>query len=133
MMKMKRILFAALAVALLASLTVSAGGDEKMKKLKADLNLTDAQVAQLEARFKELDPMAERYKAVKAELTTLEQANPANPRAVEAKKNELASVKKEWKERSDAVYRSVLTSEQWTKLQAMRADYDKKQRPTRNN
>lgn len=128
----KRTLFAALAVTLLVAVAASAGGDEKMKKLKADLNLTDAQVTQLETRMAELNPIGERYKAVKAQLTALEQANPADPRAIEAKKAELVTVKKEWKERADAIYRSVLTSEQWTKYQAMQREDEQKQRRARN-
>lgn len=115
-------IFAALAVALALAVTVQAH-DEKMAKLKADLNLTDAQVSQLETRFKELNPLAERAKAVKTDLKALESAAAPDQRAINAKKAELETIKKEWHEKSTAIYRSVLNKEQFAKHEAMQAEY----------
>lgn len=128
----KTMLLAGLALVLAFAVTVAAGGDEKMKKLKAELNLTDAQVTQLEQRFTELEPLSARAKAVKTDLKALETAANPDTRAIAAKKTELDGIKKEWKGKAEAIYRSVLTSEQFTKFQAMqRAEYEK-QKTARN-
>lgn len=127
----KTMLLAGLALVLAFAVTVAAGGNEKMKKLKAELNLTDAQVTQLEQRFTELEPLSARYKAVSAELKGLKGASNPDQGAIDAKKAELAGIKKEWKEKADAIYRAVLTSEQYTRLQALHAAEAQKQKSAR--
>ena len=117
--------FTTLALALVAALALSAGGGEKMTKLKAELNLTDAQVNQLEQRFTELQPIADRAKAIKEDLKALENAASPDQRAISAKKAELGTAKKEHKEKSTAIFRTVLNREQWAKYEAMQAEYHK--------
>jgi len=131
MKSVKRILFAALVLVLAAGVAVYAG-EEKMAKLKAELNLTDAQVAQLEQKFADLKPVSEKAYALKSELKALESAESPDQKAIDAKKAELTTLKKEWKAKSDAIYRSVLTREQYTKLQAWQAEQEKQYAAKKN-
>ena len=122
-MKKSRILAAA-ALALALAVTVAAG-DDKMAKLTAELNLTDAQATQLEQKFKELQPLSDRAKAIKEDLKALESASTPDPKAIQAKKAELETIKKDWHGKSTAIFRSVLNKEQWTKYEAMEAEHAK--------
>lgn len=124
-MKMTRTLFAALAVVLLAAVVVTAGGGEKMAKLKAELNLTDAQVTQLEQKLADVQPLGERVTALKGELKALETAASPDQKAIEAKRGELGAAKKEYKEKHNGIFRSVLTSDQWAKYEEMQAQHAK--------
>lgn len=114
-------------VALVAVVSAYAGGDraQKLAKLKTELNLTDAQVTQLDQRFAQLDPIIERAKKMKAEITALENETPQNTRALEAKRAEMATVKKEYKAKVAFIFRSVLNNEQYAKWEAMNAEYEK--------
>lgn len=119
---------AAVAVLVALALVASAGGDkDKIAKLKAELNLTDAQATQLKSEFEKLQPMYERVTALKKELKALESAANPDQQAISAKKSELQAAKKEVMAKYDAVYRSVLTSEQYVKLEALRAQEKKKE------
>lgn len=116
-----------LVVALLAvAVTLSAGGD-KWAKMKADLGLSDAQVAQLEEKFKQLDPIYQKAMQLKEELKALESAATPDTRAIEAKKTQLEAIKKEWKPKADAIYKSVLTPAQYAKLGELEEKYKKEQ------
>jgi len=117
-------LFTVLAVLLVAAVTVSAGED-KWAKLKVELNLSDAQVTQLQQKFEQLQPLAAKAKAIKTDLKALKSAATTDENAIKAKKAQLAEIKKEWKERAAAIYSSVLTQEQYAKLQAMEAKHEK--------
>jgi len=119
-------IFAALALLLAASLALSAGGDEKLGKLKAELNLTDTQVTQLQGQLKGLQPLADRVAALKSELKALRSAASPDQKAVDAKQAEFDTAKKEWKEKRAAAYRTVLTAEQWAKFESMEAHAHKK-------
>lgn len=132
-MKSKKGMFlASLAVALAAAITVVAGGDH-MAKMKAELNLTDAQVTQIEQKFEQLSPLKEKAKAIKTELQALESAASPNPKAIDAKKAELEGVKKEWKAKSDSIYRTVLTKEQYAKFQVWQAEQEKQYAASKKN
>jgi Spy/CpxP family protein refolding chaperone len=124
----KNVIVTLLAVLLVAAVSVSAGGGdkaEKMAKLKAEYNLSDAQVAQLEQQFDALKPIADRAMAIKTELKALEGAANPDTRAINAKKTELDGVKKEYKAKVTAAFRSVLTREQFARWEAKQAEYEK--------
>jgi chromosome segregation ATPase len=123
-MKTNRILLVAVALVLVAALTVTAGED-KWAKMKAELSLTDAQVAQLEQKFAQLQPITDKAKALKSELAALESAATPNTKAIDATKAELSALKKEWKPKAEAIYKSVLSKEQFAKYEAMQAGYEK--------
>lgn len=114
-------------LALVVAVSAYAGGDraEKLAKLKTELNLTDAQVTQLDQKFAQLDPIVERAKKIKAELNTLETATPQDTKAIEAKRAEMAEVKKEYKAKVASIFRSVLNNEQYAKWEQMNAEYEK--------
>ena len=114
-------------LALVVAVSAYAGGDkaEKLAKLKTELNLTDAQVTQLDQKFAQLDPIMERAKKMKAEITALENATPQDTKALEAKRAEMAEVKKEYKAKVTSIFRSVLNDEQYAKWEAMNAEYEK--------
>jgi chromosome segregation ATPase len=122
----KGIFFTVLAFALVATVAVSAGGDkENWVKLKAELNLTDAQVTQLQQKFEAIKPQGQEHelkvKALKSEIASLEKAASPDKQAIDLKKAELMSAKTAWKEKSNEIYRSVLSSDQFAKLQQMHA------------
>ena len=123
--------FASLAVVLATAIPMLAGGDH-MAKMKADLNLTDEQVTQIEQKFEQLKPVKEKAMAIKTELKALEGAASPNQKAIDAKKAELEGVKKEWKAKADSIYRSVLTKEQYAKFQTWQAE-NEKQYATKKN
>jgi len=122
----KEILFAFLALVLVSAVALAAGGD-KWAKMKADLNLTDAQVTQLQEKFKQLDPLMDKAMSLKKELEVMQSAATPDQRAIEAKKNDLMSLKQEWKAKADAIYKSVLTREQFAKLADLEAKAQKEQ------
>lgn len=127
-MKLNRnVVVTLMVVALVAVVFAYAGGDraEKLAKLKTELNLTDAQVNQLDQKFTQLDPIIERAKKMKAEITALENATPQDTRALEAKRAEMTEVKKEYKAKVTSIFRSVLNNEQYAKWEAMNAEYEK--------
>ena len=124
----KGIFLTMLALLLVAAVSLSAGGEkEHWAKLKQELNLTDAQVSQLEQRFEALRPQGEamelRVKALHAEIESQEKAAAPDRQLLEQKKAELASAKKEWKAKVTDLYRSVLTKEQYAKWEQMESNY----------
>lgn len=130
-MKTRNSLLATLMVlALVAVVSAYAGGDkaEKLAKLKTELNLTDTQVTQLDQKFAQLDPIAERAKKTKTELNALETATPQDAKAIDAKRAEMAEVKKEYKAKVASIFRLVLNNEQYAKWEAMNAEYERKGR-----
>ncbi len=120
----KRIFLTTLALLLVTAVSLSAG-EERWAKLKQELNLTDSQVTQLEQKFETLQPLMEKGKALKSELKALESAATPDQKAIGAKKAELDVLHKEWKEKATPIYRSVLTQEQFAKLQEMDAKHEK--------
>jgi len=126
----KRIFFTVLAFVLAAAVSVSAGGDkEHWAKLKQELTLTDTQVTQLQQKFEEFrlqnQPLEEKAKGLWREIEELEKAGTSDRSVIDAKKAELAPLKKEWMEKANQIYRSVLSKEQFVKLQEMRAREEK--------
>ncbi len=119
--------FLLVVLALVVVVSAYAGGDkaEKLAKLKTELNLTDAQVTQLDQKFTQLDPIVERAKKIKTELSALEAATPQDAKAIDAKRAEMAEVKKEYKAKVASIFRSVLNNEQYAKWEAMNAEYEK--------
>ena len=120
----KGIFFTVLAFVLAAAVAVSAGGDkDHWVKLKQELNLTDAQVTQLQQKFEALKPQGQelevKVKALKSDIESLEKAASPDKRTIEQKKSELMSAKSAWKEKTNEIYRSVLSSEQFAKLEQM--------------
>lgn len=105
--------------------TVAHGGDDHKAKMKAEVGLSDAQVQQLEAKFAELKPLKEKAMAIKGELKALEGAATPDQKAIGAKKAELETVKKEWSAKSDSIYRSVMSKEQYAKFQAWQERQEK--------
>lgn len=126
----KGIFLTMLVILLAAAVSLSAGGDkEHWAKLKQELNLTDAQVTQLQQKFEEFrlqnQPLEEKAKGLWREIEELEKAGSSDRSVIDAKKAELAPLKKEWTEKSNQIYRSVLSKEQFVKLQEMRAREEK--------
>ncbi|HXV74532.1 MAG TPA: hypothetical protein VD713_07365 [Sphingomonadales bacterium] len=123
-MKSKRIFMGTMALVLTGAVALMAGGDH-WAKLKAEIGLSDAQISQLESKFAELRPLKEKAVAVKTELKALETAASPDQKAISAKKAELDGIKKEWTAKSDAIYRSVMSKEQFAKFQTWQAEQDK--------
>jgi hypothetical protein len=126
----KRIFLTMLAILLAVAVSLSAGGGkEYFAKLKQELNLTDAQVTQLEQKFEGIRPQGEaweqRVKALRAEIESQEKAASPDRTVIEQKKAEMAAVKKEWKEKALEIYRSVLTKEQYAKWEQMESNYQR--------
>jgi cell division protein FtsB len=124
----KRIFVTMLALLLAAAVSLSAGGEkEHWAKLKQELNLADAQVTQLQQKFEALRPqgeaMEQRVKALRSEIENQEKAAAPDRMLLEQKKTELASAKKEWKEKVTDLYRSVLNKEQYAKWEQMESNY----------
>jgi Spy/CpxP family protein refolding chaperone len=121
-------------MALLLTATVSLAGHdkkEKFAKLQAELGLSDAQVAQLQQKFNALSPSGEdmerRAKALNEEIRTLESnANP-DQQALSAKRSEREALTQEWHEKVMAIYRSVLTKEQFAKFDQMHSGHEKEE------
>ena len=116
-----------LAVALSASASLYSGGDhsEKLLRLKADLNLTNEQVAQLEEKFVQLEPIIARARTIRTELENLADSPDPDEKAIQAKHAELEKAKKEYKEKVAEIFRSVLTREQFAKWESMQAEHNK--------
>ena len=129
-MKAKRNLLTLVALVLVGVLCVYAHGD-KFAELKAELDLSDAQVAQLQKKFTELEPLEARAKTIKTELEALKAAPEQNVKAIEAKKTELEAVKREWRAKNEAIFRSVLTKEQYAKFERVQAEHEKNERAER--
>lgn len=120
--------------ALLVAVVSFAGHDKKEKfaKLQAELGLSDAQVAQLQQKFDELSPSGEdmerRAKALTAEIGVLEKStNPGDQQTLSAKRSEREALTQEWHEKVTAIYRSVLTKEQFAKLDEMHSRKEKEE------
>ena len=125
----RRIVWTILTLLLAAAVSLSAAvGGEKdhWANLKKELNLTDAQVAQLQQKFEALRPQGEemelKVRAVRSQIEEEEKATAPDRKAIEHKNAELAAAKREWKEKVTAIYRAVLTSEQFAKWQRMESD-----------
>lgn len=128
----KGIFVTVLALLLVAAVSLAAGGDdakEHWAKLKQELTLTDSQVTQLQQKFEEFkvqnQALVEKAKGLWREIEELEKAGTSDHSVIDAKKAELAPLKKEWKDKSDQIYRSVLSKEQFVKLQEIRAREEK--------
>src|SRR5262249_37159908 len=113
--KMRKAIFlSTLALVLAVAASMSAGDHkENWAKMKAELNLTDAQVSELQQKFEEIRPQGEdlerRYKALHNEIESLEKASSPDQQAIQAKRSQLEAVTKEWHEKTTAIFRSVLT------------------------
>jgi chromosome segregation ATPase len=124
----KGILLSAVGLFLAAAVTLVAGeGAEKWAKMKQELGLSDAQVAQLQQKFEALTPQGEeaerKAKDLHRQLEELERAENPDQKAISAKKQELEALTHEWNEKANQIYRSVLTKEQFSKLEDMRAKH----------
>jgi Spy/CpxP family protein refolding chaperone len=122
----KGIFLTMLALLLAAAVTLSAGGGkEHWAKLKQELNLTDAQVTQLEQKFEAIRPQGEalelKVKELQREIEEQEKAAVPDKKVIDEKRLERERLTKEWHEKASEIYRSVLTKEQFTKFQEMRA------------
>ena len=128
----KRIFLTTVALLLAAVVTLMAGDKkEKFAKLQADLGLSDAQVTQLQQKFDAFGPVAEdlerRSKALTDEIRTLERSSSPDQQALSAKRNEREALTKEFHEKKTAILRSVLTEEQFAKLDQMHSGHDKEE------
>ena len=120
-----------LALVLVSSVSLAAGGGEKKDHwahLKKELNLTDAQVTQLQQKFDAIHSQGEeaemKSRALREEIEAQEKAITPNRQIIEQRKASLEALHKEWKAKVTDIYRSVLTSEQFSKWQQM--EYDEK-------
>jgi len=105
---------------------------EKFAKLQAELGLSDAQVAQLQQKFDALSPVGEdmerRAKALTDEIRVLEKStNPGDQQTLSAKRSEREALTQEWHEKVMAIYRSVLTTEQFAKFDEMHSRKEKEE------
>jgi len=127
---LKRI-FLVTIVFLLAAVVSFAAGDKKEKfaKLQAELGLSDAQVTQLQQKFDAISPqgqdMERRAKALNEEIQTLESSATPDQQALSAKRSEREALTQEWHEKVRAIYKSVLTEEQFAKLDQMHSHHEK--------
>ena len=126
----KGIYVTVLALLLVAAVSLTAGDEkEKWAKLKQELTLTDTQVTQLQQKFDEFkvqnQALVEKAKGLWREIEELEKAGTSDRSVIDAKKAELAPLKKEWKDKADQIYRSVLSKEQFVKYQESMAREEK--------
>ena len=121
------ILLVGVAVILVAAMTLVAGGDKaaKLAKLKADLNLSDQQVSQLDAKMTQMEPLSASIGTLKDELKALQGASTPDTKAISAKESELMAAKKEYKEKWNAALKSVLSADQWAKYEQTQSNYQK--------
>ena len=129
-MKIQRKFFAALTAFLLMAWVSPFAGEKHEKvdyiaKLKTELNLTDAQVNQLQQKMQELklqgQQQEEQSRALREEIETLAKASPRDDQAIAAKKAQLEALHQGWQDKWVAVFRTVLTPEQFEKWKQMRA------------
>ena len=125
-MKSKKTILLA-TIVLVAAMALVAGGDKagKLAKLKADLNLSDQQVSQLDAKMTQMEPLSTRIGTLKDELKALQGASTPDTKAISAKEAEMMAAKKEYKEKWTAALKSVLSTDQWAKYEQMQANYQK--------
>lgn len=122
---LKRILLITMALLLVAAVSLAAGDKkEKFAKLQAELGLSDAQVAQLQQKFDQLGPIGQeterKAKALTEEIRVLEKStNPDDQKTLSAKRSEREALTQEWHQKVRAIYKSVLTDEQFVKLDQM--------------
>jgi hypothetical protein len=129
---LKRIFLITMAFLLAAAVSLAAHDKkEKFAKLQAELGLSDAQVAQLQQKFNELSPSGEemerRSKALTEEIRTLESSANPDQQALSAKRSEREALTQEWHDKVMAIYKSVLTNEQFTKFDQMHSKHEKEE------
>ena len=133
-MKIQQKFLAALTAFLLVACVSLFAGDRREKvdyvaKLKAELNLTDAQATQLQQKIDELklqgQQQEEQARALRKEIEELANASPRDDQAIAAKKMQLESLTQGWQEKWIAIFRTVLTQEQFEKWKQMRAEREK--------
>lgn len=122
---LKRIFLITMALLLVAAVSLAAGDKkEKFAKLQAELGLSDAQVAQLQQKFDQLGPIGQeterKAKALTEDIQVLEKStNPDDQKTLSAKRSEREALTQEWHQKVRAIYKSVLTDEQFVKLDQM--------------
>jgi Spy/CpxP family protein refolding chaperone len=125
---------ALLMTAAAVSLSAGTNGEHKDKwaHMKAELNLTDAQVSELQQKFEAIRPQGEdlerRSKALHSEIESLEKASSPDQQAIQEKRSQLEAMTREWHEKATAIFRSVLTPEQFTKLDQMHSKREQEER-----
>ncbi len=137
---MHRKIMAVLIVVCLAVL-VSFAGEKQGKmdaashaaKLKAELNLTDEQTAQVESMFagilERMQPIRASMRAIHDELKALRNATATDAGAIDAKETELKTIraqKRELMAERDNAMQQFLTPEQFAKYQEIVAAHSKK-------
>jgi len=104
---------------------------EKFAKLQAELGLSDAQVQQLQQKFDEFRPAAEdmerRSKALNSEIEALEKSSNPDQQTLAAKRSQREALTTEFHDRKIAIFRSVLTQEQFAKLDQMHSQHEKEE------
>ena len=126
----KKIVLITSMLLLLAAVSLSAGDKkEKFAKLQAELGLSDAQVAQLQQKFDEFRPAAEdlehRSKALNSEIEALEKSSNPDQQTLAAKRSQREALTAEFHDKKIAIFRSVLTQEQFAKLDQMHSHHEK--------
>src|SRR5262249_13739525 len=125
---------ALLMTAVAVSLAAGTNGEHKDKwaHMKAELNLTDAQVSELQQKFEAIRPQGEdlerRSKALHSEIESLERASSPDQQAIQAKRSQMEALTAEWREKKIAIFRSVLTPEQFAKMDQMHSKMEGKER-----
>src|SRR5262245_9512770 len=131
--KMSKKIFLTTVVFLLAATVTLFAGDKKEKfaKLQAELGLSDAQVTQLQQKFDEFRPAAEdmerRSKALSSDIEMLEKSSSPDKQALADKRSQREALTQEFHEKKIAIFKSVLTQEQFAKLDQMQSHHEKEE------
>ena len=104
------------------------GAGDHVAKLKAELNLTAEQTAQVETIFADskMQPLQARMGAAHAQLQALRSASPSDTAAIAAKESELGTIRDERRAllaERDSTMQKILTPVQFAKFQELAAGH----------
>jgi hypothetical protein len=74
------------------------------------------------------EDMERRHKALSSEIETLEKSSNPNQQALADKRSQREALTQEFHEKKTAIFRSVLTQEQFAKMDQMQSHHEKEER-----